>query len=353
MKSVERWQLVLERSPLADGQFVYAVKSTGVYCRPTCPSRRPREQQVEFFETADEAERAGYRSCRRCRPDAAPPRAQVVTDICRYIQDHVDEKLTLGELASHVHLSPFHLQRVFKHQTGVSPRAYQASLRTKTARTLLKKTASVTDCIYEAGYSSSSRFYESAGPTLGMKPAAWRRGGRGTSVRYSLSRSPFGHILIAATDKGVCFLALGDDEADLVQQLRAELPEAAMERDDDALADYQWAVFQYLTGATPHPQLPLDIRATAFQCRVWQLLQQIQPGQTRTYSDLAWELGDKNLTRAVARACATNPVSLLIPCHRVVRSTGHLAGYRWGLERKRKLLDMERQQGEPVSLEQI
>ena len=352
MESVERWQLVLERSPLADGQFVYAVKSTGVYCRPTCPSRRPREQQVEFFDTPGDAERAGYRSCRRCRPEGAAPRAQVVTDLCGYIQDHLDEKLTLSELASHVHLSPFHLQRIFKQQTGVSPRAYQASLRAKKARTLLKATASVTDCIYEAGYSSSSRFYESAGPTLGMTPAVWRRGGRGASVRYSVSQSPLGKILIAATDKGVCFLALGEDDTELVQQLRADLPEAVMKRDDAALAHYQDIVFNYLSGATPHPQLPLDVRATAFQCRVWQLLQQIRPGQTRTYSDLATELGGKQLTRAVARACATNPVSLLIPCHRVVRSTGQLAGYRWGLERKRKLLELERE-NEQASLEQI
>ena len=329
MQSVERWQLVLERSPLADGQFVYAVKSTGIYCRPTCPSRRPREQQVVFFETPEQAERAGYRSCRRCRPEAVAPPTQVVTELCRYIHGHVDSTLTLAELAEHVHLSPFHMQRIFKEQTGVSPRAYQSSLRAKTARSLLPKTGSVTDCIYEAGYSSNSRFYESAGATLGMAPATWRRGGRGVSVAYTVTPSPLGGVLIAVTAKGVCFLALGDDDSELLAQLRSELPEANIERDDAQLSRFSDVIFEYLSGATPQPQLPLDIRATAFQCRVWQLLRKIRPGKTRTYSDIAVELGNKKLTRAVARACATNPVSLLIPCHRVVSSTGKLAGYRW------------------------
>lgn len=345
MQSVERWQLVLDRSPLADGQFVYAVKSTGVYCRPTCPSRRPREQQVEFFETAEQAERAGYRSCRRCRPDTVAPRTQVVTELCRFIEAHPDSTLTLGELAGHVHLSPFHVQRIFKEQTGVSPRAYQASLRTKAARSLLPKAGSVMDCIYEAGYSSSSRFYESANATLGMAPGTWRKGGRGASVGYTITQSPLGRVLIAATAKGVCFLALGDNHDELFAQLRNELPEASMKRDDAGLATYANVVFEYLSGATPQPQLPLDIRATAFQCRVWQLLRSIKPGDTRTYSDLALELGDKKLTRAVARACASNPVSLLIPCHRVLGSTGQLTGYRWGVERKRRLLEIERQSG--------
>jgi AraC family transcriptional regulator of adaptative response/methylated-DNA-[protein]-cysteine methyltransferase len=342
MQSIERWQLVLERSPLADGQFVYAVKSTGVYCRPTCPSRRPREQQVEFFDTPAEAERAGYRSCRRCRPEGVAPRTHVVTELCRYIQEHRDSTLTLAELAQRVHLSPFHVQRIFKEQTGVSPRAYQASLRSQAMRTLLPKTDSVTNGIYEAGYSSSSRFYESAASTLGMAPATWRNGGRGVSVCYSIAPSPLGRILIAATAKGVCFLAIGDNDGELLDQLRVELPEAEIARDDGRLSAYSNVIFEYLSGATPQPQLPLDIRATAFQCRVWQLLRGIRPGTTRTYSDVALELGDKKLTRAVARACATNPVPLLIPCHRVVGVTGQLAGYRWGVERKRRLLDIER-----------
>lgn len=345
MQSVERWQLVLERSPLADGQFVYAVKSTGIYCRPTCPSRRPRQQQVEFFETANDAERAGYRSCRRCHPDSIAPRTEAATRICRYIEAHLENTLTLREIADHVHLSPFHVQRLFKEQTGVSPRAYQASLRAKAARSLLAKSNTVTDCIYEAGYSSSSRFYESANGTLGMTPAVWRKGGRGAVVKYSITPSPLGRVLIAAAAKGVCFLALGDDDRKLLAGLRNELPEADIAEDDTSVSDYANVIFEYLSGATPQPQLPLDIRATAFQCRVWQLLRGIKPGETRSYAEVAEELGDKNLARAVARACATNPVPLLIPCHRVVAGTGKLSGYRWGVERKKRLLEMERENG--------
>jgi AraC family transcriptional regulator, regulatory protein of adaptative response / methylated-DNA-[protein]-cysteine methyltransferase len=342
MQSVERWQLVLDRNPLADGQFVYGVRSTGIYCRPTCPSRRPRADQVEFFETPKDAERAGYRSCQRCKPEARRPRAQTVISACAYLKTNLDRKVTLEEVAGHVGLSAFHLQRVFKEQTGVSPRQYQASLRVGRVRNSLRNGSSVTDSVYEAGFSSSSRFYESAGRDLGMSPSAWRKGGEGITVHFSIFSSPLGKILLAATDKGVCFLAIGDRESELESQLRAELPSAAIQRDEQALFAYKDAVFDYLSGSAPHPDLPLDVRATAFQARVWQVLRSIAPGRTRTYSDIALELGDLNLTRAVARACATNPVSVVIPCHRVVRRTGELAGYRWGLERKQKLLALER-----------
>ncbi len=341
MQSVERWQLVLDRNPLADGQFVYGVRSTGIYCRPTCPSRRPRANQVEFFETPGDAERAGYRSCRRCKPEARRPRAQTVISACAYLKTNLDRKLTLEEVARHVGLSPFHLQRIFKEQTGVSPRQYQASLRMGMVRNSLRNGSSVTDSVYEAGFSSSSRFYESAGQNLGMSPSAWRKGGKGVTVRFCIFPSPLGKILLAATDKGVCFLAIGDRESDLESQLRTDLPSAAIQRDEQALLAHKDAVFDYLSGSAPHPDLPLDIRATAFQARVWNVLRSIASGETRTYSDIAIELGNVNLTRAVARACATNPVSVVIPCHRVVRRTGELAGYRWGLERKQKLLALE------------
>ncbi len=326
---------------MADGQFVYAVRSTGIYCRPTCPSRRPRPEQVEFFDTPTEAERAGYRSCQRCCPTALPPPVQAVDRACRYLETHSDRKVDLTELAQQVHMSVFHLQRIFKQQTGVSPRQYQAALRAKTMRAALAQSASVTESIYEAGYSSSSRFYESAGRELGMSASVWRKGGKGMAVRYCTFRSPLGMVLLAATAKGVCFLALGDQKEELLAELRRELPQAEIEQNTDALQHYRDVVFDYLSEGTPHLRLPLDVRATAFQCRVWQLLQNIRPGTTRTYSDLALELGDAGLTRAVARACATNPVSLAIPCHRVLRTTGKLAGYRWGLDRKQKLLEME------------
>lgn len=341
-EQVERWQLVLDRDPMADGQFVYAVRSTGVYCRPTCPSRRPRANQVEFFETPQEAERAGYRSCRRCNPQGARPSAEAVAAACLYLKAHSDRRVALNDVARHVHLSPFHFQRIFKQQTGVSPREYHASLRNGNVRSSLRQSASVTESVYDAGFSSSSRFYESAGRDLGMSPSAWRRGGKGIEVRFTTFSSPFGRIVVAATGKGVCFLALGEHDKELEAALRCELPAAQLSRDDGALAAYRNVISNYLLGATPQPDLPLDIRSTAFQAQVWKILRSIAPGQTRSYSDVALELGDVNLTRAVARACASNPVPLVIPCHRVVGKSGKLTGYRWGIGRKEKLLAHER-----------
>ena len=341
MTSVTHWQMVLERNPLADGQFVYGVRSTGVYCRPTCPSRRPKPEHVEFFESPRDAEHAGYRACLRCHPHSTSPQCEAVAAACGYLKARVDSKVTLAELGEHVRLSPSHLQRVFKEQTGVSPREYQSSLRAQSLREKLASASSVTESVYDAGYSSSSRFYESAGRELGMRPSSWRKGGRGQSIRYTMFTAPLGLVLLAATSKGVCFLALGDKEKDLETELRAQFPAAAIERNDDTLNGYVELVFEYLAGRLPHPDLPLDVQATAFQSRVWQMLRGIPPGETRTYSDIALALENPEAVRAVARACATNPVSLAIPCHRVVRMTGHLAGYRWGIDRKKKLLELE------------
>lgn len=341
-EQVERWQLVLNRDPMADGQFVYAVRSTGVYCRPTCPSRRPRANQVEFFETPQEAERAGYRSCRRCNPQGARPSAEAIAAACRYLKEHSDRRVALSDIARQVNLSPFHFQRLFKQQTGVSPREYHASLRNGNVRRSLRQSASVTDSVYDAGFSSSSRFYESAGRDLGMSPSTWRKGGKGIDVRFTTFSSHFGRIVLAATGKGVCFLALGEQDKELEAALRSELPAAQLRRDDAALSAYHDVISAYLAGATPQPDLPLDIRATAFQAQVWKILRSIAPGQTRSYSDIALELGDVDLTRAVARACASNPVPLVIPCHRVVGKSGKLTGYRWGIARKEKLLAHER-----------
>jgi len=342
MRSIERWQLVMERNPLADGQFVYAVRSTGVYCRPTCPSRRPNPKQVEFFSTPKEAEQAGYRSCRRCRPEGMPPQARVVTAVCDYLKTNLDRKVRLAELSAHVQMSSFHLQRLFKQQTGVSPREYQSTLRAAEVRRALPEASTVTESIYEAGYSSGSRFYESAGRDLGMSPSAWKKGGQGLTIRYTIFPSPLGNMVLAATEKGVCFLGMGKHGRKLESELRAQFPAAMLVDDDASLSVYKDVVFDYLSGARPHPDLPLDVKATAFQGLVWQKLRQIPPGTTKSYSSIAAELGDENAVRAVARACATNPVSLAIPCHRVVRTRGELAGYRWGIGRKQHLLEMEK-----------
>jgi AraC family transcriptional regulator, regulatory protein of adaptative response / methylated-DNA-[protein]-cysteine methyltransferase len=342
MTSQEHWQLVLERNPLADGQFVYAVRSTGVYCRPTCPSRRPRPEQVEFFERSKDAERAGYRACFRCHPSSVSPQSDAVAAVCRFLEVNVDRPVVLSELGREVSLSPFHLQRVFKEQTGVSPRQYQSALRAQALRKKLGRASSVTESVYDAGYSSSSRFYESAARELGMPPSTWRKGGRGQAIQFTTFASPLGLVLLAATEKGVCFLALADDEKQLESELRAQFPAAAIERNENALRGHVDMGFEYLSGKRPHPELPLDVQATAFQSRVWQMLRGIPPGETRTYSEIAHALESPEAVRAVARACATNPVSLAIPCHRVVRKTGHLAGYRWGLQRKERLLQLER-----------
>lgn len=342
MTSIENWQLVLERDAMADGQFVYAVRSTGVYCRPTCPSRRPKPQNVEFFDSPKDAERAGYRPCLRCHPRSASPQSEAVTAACRYLQSKADCKVTLPELGRQVKLSPFHLQRLFKEMTGVSPREYQSSLRAQTLREKLASAASVTESVYDSGYSSSSRFYESAGRELGMPPSNWRKGGRGQAIRFTIFASPLGLVLLASTGKGVCFLALADGQEKLEAELHAQFPAATIERNDDALSGHVGIVFDYLSGQRPHPELPLDVQATAFQSRVWQMLRGIPPGETRTYSDIANALDTPDAARAVARACATNPVSLAIPCHRVVRKSGYLAGYRWGLHRKQKLLELEK-----------
>lgn len=341
MTSMENWQLVLERNAMADGQFVYAVRSTGVYCRPTCPSRRPNPQNVEFFDSPNAAEKAGYRACFRCRPGAVSPQSEAVLAVCRYLESNADNKVTLSDLSRRVKLSPSHLQRVFKEQTGVSPREYQSSLRAQTLRKKLGHASSVTESVYDAGYSSSSRFYESAGRELGMPPSAWRKGGRGQAIRFTTFASPLGMVLLAATGKGVCFLALADDKNKLEAELQTQFPAADITRNDDALNGYVDTVFAYLSGQRAHPELPLDVQATAFQSRVWQMLRGIPPGETRTYSEIANALNSPEAVRAVARACATNPVSLAIPCHRVVRTGGHLAGYRWGLHRKQKLLQLE------------
>lgn len=337
-----QWRAVETRDASQDGAFVYAVRSTGVYCRPSCPSRRPRRDRVTFFADATAAELAGYRACRRCRPGeraAADPDVGLVRRACAFLDTHADDAVTLTRLGRATGASPHRLHRAFRRLTGITPREYRETRRGERLRSSLKARGRVGPSVYEAGYGSSSRVYERADRLLGMTPATYARGGRGTAIRFTIVASPFGPLLVAATARGVCRVGLGERaEADL----RREFAAAAVTRDDGALARAARAIVRHLEGRTPHIALPLDVRATAFQRRVWRELLTIPAGAVRTYGAVAHAIGAPRATRAVARACATNPVALVIPCHRVVRADGGLGGYRWGEERKRRLLDWER-----------
>jgi AraC family transcriptional regulator of adaptative response/methylated-DNA-[protein]-cysteine methyltransferase len=293
------------------------------------------------------ARRCGYRPCRRCRPDhatAADPHVETVRAVCRHIEANLEGPLTLADLGRRAGLSPAHLQRVFKQLTGISPRQYADACRLGRLKARLKTKGTVTTALYEAGYGSSSRLYERAASQLGMTPAAYQRGGPSSHIRYTLVDCPLGRLLLAGTDRGVCAVYLGDADAPLEGELRREFPAARVEHDDAGLAAWAGELVEHLGGRQPHLDLPLDVRATAFQWRVWQELRAIPAGSTRTYGEVAEALGRPSAARAVARACATNPASVLIPCHRVVREDGGLGGYRWGLKRKRALLDRERKE---------
>jgi AraC family transcriptional regulator, regulatory protein of adaptative response / methylated-DNA-[protein]-cysteine methyltransferase len=338
-----RWQAVLARDANQDGLFVFAVSSTGVYCRPSCPSRRPRRENVTFFSEPDQAERAGYRACLRCRPRAtgANHRMELVKAVCRYIEQHLDEPVTLGRLGKEFQQSPFHLQRIFKSVLGISPRAYADSCRVTQLKRNLQAGHNVTRAMYEAGYSSSSRLYERTASQLGMTPDRYRRGAIAAPIRYTCTDSPLGRMLIAATDKGICAIQFANSDRELEQGLRHEFPFANRRRDDAYLQDWTQDLLSQIEGENLKSSLPLDIRATAFQRRVWSYLQSIPRGATRSYGQVAKAIGEPAATRAVARACATNPVAVAIPCHRVVRESGQLGGYRWGVEKKQLLLELE------------
>ena len=339
-----RWLAVADRDGSLDGTFVFAVSSTGVFCRPSCPAKRPRRENVRFFDQPLDAEQAGFRACLRCRPKAVDknPRAALVRAVCRHIEQHIEDRLTLSGLAKQFRLSPFHLQRTFKAGLGISPKAYMDACRLRQVKQNLQAGHSVTDALYAAGYGSSSRLYERTATQLGMTPEKYRRGAVAAMIRYTVTNSPLGRMLIAATDKGICSIQFADSEQQLQQGLIREFPFAVRRRDDAALAKWSASLSRLIEGRDVHPSLPLDIRATAFQRRVWETLQRIPRGETRSYSEVAQKIGSPTATRAVARACATNPVAIAIPCHRVVRQDGDLGGYRWGLDRKERLLELER-----------
>jgi AraC family transcriptional regulator of adaptative response/methylated-DNA-[protein]-cysteine methyltransferase len=338
------WQAVLARGGAAAPPFVWAVRGGGVYCLPSCPSPRPRRDAVVFFPLPEVAEQAGLRPCRRCRPEraAGDPHAATVRAVCRYVEANLEGPLGLDVLGREAGLSPQHLQRVFKRITGITPRQYADACRLGRLKAHLRENGTVTTAMYAAGYGSSSRLYERASAQLGMTPATYKHGGRHVRLRYTVADSPLGRLLLAATDRGISALYLGDAVGPLEAELRREFPAAELARDDAGLGLWLAPILEHLRGRQPHLDLPLDVRATAFQWRVWQELQAIPYGSTRTYREVAEALGQPSAVRAVARACATNPVSVVIPCHRVVRGDGSLAGYRWGLGRKRQLLDREK-----------
>ena len=342
----KQWQQVLERDARADGQFFYAVKSTMIYCRPSCPSRRPTRKNVKFFPTPESARAAGYRACLRCEPDNATPRldphAGAIAVVTDFMSKHQGERMKLDTVAKATGVGKFTILRGFKRVLGVSPGEYGraqrlAAFKAKVAR---PKT-SVTEAIYDSGFGSSSRLYEDSPARLGMTPTALKAGGKGMSIRYAIGECPLGKILVAATPLGICSIAFADDDDTLLADLTRRFPQAELKRLDTEL---EYAVQAIVAGLTEHAaaiSLPLDVRATAFQQRVWRELQAIPRGQTRTYSQVAAAIGSPTAVRAVASACAANPVALLVPCHRVVGKDGSLTGYRWGTERKRTLLEQE------------
>src|SRR3989442_573528 len=337
------WQAVEDRDAGYDGMFVFAVSSTGIYCRPSCPARRPRRQNVTFYRQPEEAEKAGYRACLRCRPRAiaGSPQMEMVKAVCRYIEQHLDEPVTLARLGTAFRQSPFHLQRTFKAVLGISPRAYADSCRMNQLKRNLQAGHSVTRAMYDAGYSSSSRLYERTASQLGMTPDKYRRGAIAAPIRYTLTDSPLGRMLLAATEKGICAIQFADSDDDLEHGLKHEFPFAIRRRDDAVMQAWKQHLLHQIRGQRLNSCLPLDIQATAFQRRVWTYLQSIPVGATRSYAESAKAIGQPTATRAVARACATNPVAVAIPCHRVVRTDGEMGGYRWGIERKQTLLELE------------
>ncbi len=341
--SARCWRAVLAHDARWDDAFVYAVRSTGIYCRPSCPSRRPRRRLTVFFPGPDAAERAGFRACRRCHPrgHAGDPLSPRIEQVCRFIEASLDEKITLSDLSTRAGLSPFRLLRAFQRITGITPRQYAAACRLRAVKSGLKRESNVTFALYDAGFSSSSRLYEHAPAQLGMTPAAYQRGGAGVSIQYTTSTSPLGRLLVAATSRGICMVSLGDSVPRLEAALKSEYPHADIRRNANGLQSWLRSVLSRVEGKTPSGHLPLDVQATAFQRRVWQELLSIPRGATQSYSEVARAIGRPRAARAVARACASNPAPVVIPCHRVVRSNGDLGGYRWGVERKEALLRAE------------
>jgi len=347
----KKWEVVLARDSRFDGAFVFAVRSTGIYCRPSCPSRRPNRRHVVFFNLPEAAEDAGFRACRRCRPGepiSDHPAIDKVRAICRAIDEHSDGTLTLTELAARLGGSPYHLQRTFKRVMGITPRQYADARRLDRLKKNLKEKNNVTEAMYDAGYGSSRSLYERAPEKLGMTPATYRRGGEGARIRFTVLKCPagpqgsLGLLLLAATDRGVCRVTMGECDDELESGLRDEFPAADIKRDDSGLQEWSAAVLRHLEGHQPILDLPLDIQASAFQRKVWEALRAIPYGKTQSYGEIARVVGRPKGARAVGHACGTNPVAVVIPCHRVIQQNGSLGGFGWGLDRKKILLASEK-----------
>jgi AraC family transcriptional regulator of adaptative response/methylated-DNA-[protein]-cysteine methyltransferase len=338
-----RWAAVVSRDPAADGSFFYSVRTTGVYCRPSCAARIARPEHVRFYPTRQDAELAGFRPCRRCKPDQPPlaeQHAAMVTEACRLIESS-ESAPTLEDLAAHTGVSPFHLHRVFKGITGLTPREYAASHRGERVRQELGRAGSVTAAIYQSGYNSNSPFYREAQQVLGMTPTIYRSGGVDADIRFAVGECSLGSILVARSEIGVCAILLGDDPDALVRILQDRFPRATLIGGDTEFERVVAQVVGFVEAPRLGLDLPLDVRGTAFQQRVWQALQEIPAGSTASYTEIAERIGSPRAVRAVAQACAANQLAVAIPCHRVVRNDGGLSGYRWGVERKRALLERE------------
>ncbi|MDU9402445.1 bifunctional DNA-binding transcriptional regulator/O6-methylguanine-DNA methyltransferase Ada [Pseudomonas sp. zfem004] len=337
----ERWHAVQTRDSAATGHFVYAVRTTGVYCQPACSSRLAKRENVEFFNDAQQAEAAGFRACKRCAGGThAVRRSEVVARACRLIEAS-DTAPNLDQLGAELNLSPFHLHRLFKAETGLTPKAYASAFRARRLREGLEAAGSVTEAIYDAGYNSNSRFYESAAQRLGMHPREYRAGGQGATIRFALAQCSLGAILVAQSERGICAILLGDEPEPLLQDLQDKFPKAQLIGGDDAFERLVAEVIGFVEAPALGLALPLDVQGTAFQERVWQALREVPAGSRVSYTDIAERIGAPKAVRAVAQACAANTIAVAIPCHRVVRRDGDLSGYRWGVERKRQLLARE------------
>jgi AraC family transcriptional regulator of adaptative response/methylated-DNA-[protein]-cysteine methyltransferase len=337
------WAALLAHDDAYDGRFVYGVATTGVYCRPSCPARRPLRKNVSFYDTIDAAEHAGFRACLRCRPrDEKAPWIAAIDRVRTYIDAHLDETVSLSRLSRHAGQSSFHLQRMFKRIVGLTPKQYQRLRRTERFKAHLKRGTKVTDAIYETGYGSSSRLYAVSNAQLGMTPSAYRRGGEGMQIHYATKSTPFGRLLVASTERGICSVMLGDRDGALEEALAKDFPLATRERATREMERWIDAVLASIEGKPLRDDVPIDVNGTDFKWRVWRALLEIPYGETRTYSEIAESIGAPRAVRAVGRACATNQAAILIPCHRAVGAKGALTGYRWGVERKQRLLEHER-----------